>query len=329
MDRVRYSLRAFTDSDYGAEARIDGEIDPGFAHTAEEIRHWNEASVTEPGRLNLKLVVEEATSSEVVAYGSLSHVPWSYHPQKFWVSVCVDRAHRSEGIGRELYAHLEKEGLTRSASRLWTSSRDDEPRSLRFLERLGYAPLRKTWLSRLDLAAADLTGLPDRSETLSRHGIRFTTMQGEGMDRPEARERLYELVVLASEDVPRIGEYTPPTFEEFVAFDLDGPGAVPEAMFLACKDTEFVGMSSLEREGSRPDTLRVGFTGTRPQYRGLGIASELKRRAIRYARDLGYRYLVTANDSSNRPIWAINEKLGFRPEVTWVQAEKVLDPRVP
>jgi GNAT superfamily N-acetyltransferase len=322
MDHVAYSVRPFTDPDYEAEGRIDHEVDPKHAHTADEIRHWTEAGAAAPGRVNFKLVVEDRESSAVVAYGGLQNLGSSYHPQKFWVGVGVELAHRHRGIGRELYTLLEREALARKVLCLWGGARDDDARSLRFLGQQGFVPVRKTWLSRLDVAAADLARFPDRSGTLSDLGIRLSTIQAEGPARREVREGLYSLATLAAADIPRQGDYTPVTFEEFAAFDLDGPGVIHAGTFVACKGQEIVGMSSLERVQSQPDTLRVGFTGTHPKFRGLGIASELKRRAVEYAREHGYRYLVTANDSLNRPIWAINKKLGFRQEVIWVQAEK-------
>ena len=75
--------------------------------------------------------------------------------------------------------------------------------------------------------------------------------------------------------------------------------------------------------------MRVGFTGTRAAYRGRGIASELKRRALEYARGKGFRYLRTVNDSLNLRMWAINEKQGFRRTVEWVALERRLGPEDP
>jgi len=83
-------------------------------------------------------------------------------------------------------------------------------------------------------------------------------------------------------------------------------------------------MSSLERDLARPDTLRVGYTGTHPDFRGRGIGTELKRRAAHFARGRGFRYLIAGNDSLNGPILAINRRLGFRPETVWIQGEKSL-----
>jgi mycothiol synthase len=280
------------------------------------------AQAAAPGHLNLKLAVELCGSGAAVAYGALQHTAFNFHPQKISISAVVDPTFQRQGIGTELYSRLEREAVARGAVCLWSSVLESDPRGIRFFERNGFSPLRRSWFSRLDLAKIDPQGFTDRSESLTRRGIRFTTLSAEGRDRPEVRDRLFRLSLLVSEDVPRLGDYTPVSFEQFAGYDLEGPGVLPEAYFLACEGAEYVGMSSLERELARPDTLRVGFTGTDPQCRGRGIASELKRRAVEYARDHAYRFLETYNDSLNRSIWAINEKLGFRQETTWVHGEK-------
>jgi mycothiol synthase len=323
MDPAAYSVRPFADADYEAQARIDLEVDPTLAYSAAEIRHWSETTAAMPGRLMYRIVAEERSSGSVVAYGSLAHGGSNFHPRKFWAHVGVGRPHRNHGIGSELFSLLEHQARARRALCLWATVRDDDPPSVAFLTRGGFAPQRKTWLSRLDLAAVDVTKLPDRSRRLNEQGIRLSTLQAEGATRLEVRRALYRLATLSAADIPRLGEYTPRTVEEFEAFDLDSPGSLHDATFVACKGDEFVGMSTLGRLQSRPDTLLVGYTGTDPQSRGLGIASELKRRAVLYAREHGYRFLVTHNDSRNRPIWAINEKFGFRQQVVWLQAEKV------
>lgn len=326
MDCDAYTVRPFRDADYEAEARLDFEVDPEHTFTAQEMRRWTETAAAVPGRVQVRFGVDHRESGTTVGIGSLHNLGTSFHPQKFWIHVGVARAHRRRGVGAELYSILEREALARSVLSLWGGGRDDDDESSRFWTRRGFVPLRKTWLSRLDVASANLAAFPDRSKRLAERGIQVTTLAAEGASRPEVRQRLYRLATIAAADVPRVGEYTPYTFEEFLEFDVDGPGAMHDGMFLACQGEEFVGMSSLEHVESRSDTLRVGFTGTHPGFRGLGIASELKRRAVEFARARGYRYLVTANDSLNRPIWAINAKLGFRQEVTWIWAEKKFAP---
>ncbi|HLM70418.1 MAG TPA: GNAT family N-acetyltransferase, partial [Thermoplasmata archaeon] len=123
----------------------------------------------------------------------------------------------------------------------------------------------------------------------------------------------------------RVGPYTPISFEQFEGHQ-DRPGSMPEGFFLACDGESYVGMTDLEVSRARPDAWMVGFTGTRAAYRGRGIASEIKRRAVEFSREQGIRYLRTFNDSLNLRMWAINERLGFRRTVEWSQRERQLTP---
>ena len=324
MDRGRYSIRAFTESDYPAVARINSAILPEFPETAEDARRWSDVVTKDPGRLMRKLIVEEAGSGSVVGWGQVAHTLFNFHPDKYNVRVAVDAAHRRKGIGQELYRLLETDAVERKAVSLWASAREDDPSSIRFLDRRGFVTTHKIWSSRLNLIDLDLSNFPDGSKAMSDSGIRISTLAAEGADRPEVQRRLYELSRITSEDVPRQGEYEPVSFEDFYAIDIGGSNAIPDALFLACFGDKYVAWSSLQLLRGLPDTLDIGFTGTLPEFRGRGIASELKRRAVVYARDHGYRYMVTGNDSLNPKIWAINERLGFQKQMVMVQAEKTL-----
>jgi mycothiol synthase len=326
MDRSRYRVRPFAEGDYEAAARISTAIEPRTPESADQLRHWDLALAKEPDRFTLKIAVEEIASSDVVAWGAMSHTMFNYHPHKYGVRLDVTPAHQGRGIGQECYAMFENEARARSAVCLWSGARAHDVRSVRFQERQGFVPQRRTWVSRLALADLDLSKFPDRSNALQEQGIRITTLAAEGAHQSEVLHRLYALSRITARDVPRMGDYTPVAFEAFVEIDVGGIRSIPEACFLACQRDEYVGWSSLERELGSTDTVGVGFTGTHPEYRGRGIASELKRRAIEYAKTQGYRFLITGNDSRNQKIVAINEKFGFRPEITWIGAEKVLAP---
>lgn len=324
MDHERYFVRPFTDRDYEASSRISRLLNPELPFTAEEERHWVE-SFRAPHLLEERWVVAERKTGNVVAQAALHHSAFSFHPQRFWTLVEVDPAHRGRGIGRTLAALVESEAATHRAETLWTSVRKDDPRSLEFARRMGFGILRRLWLSKLDLTLAEPPPSPDRAASLEKQGIRFTTLAQEGPERDDVRRRLFDLEIETSKDVPRMGEFTPISFEQFLGI-LTSPGFMPEAYFLAADRERYVAMTNLTRLEAEPDCLLVGFTGTRRDYRGRGLASELKHRAFEYARQRGVRALRTVNDSLNMAMWGINEKQGFRVVVEWVEHERHLSP---
>ena len=79
----------------------------------------------------------------------------------------------------------------------------------------------------------------------------------------------------------------------------------------------FVGTSQLG-QGTSPEELRTGLTGVRREYRRRGIALALKVHALAFARSRGYQRVLTENESNNRGILAINERLGFVKNPVWV-----------
>ena len=138
MDQGQYSIRPFVEKDYPEVARINSAILPEFPDTAEDARRWSEVITRDPGRLMRRLIVEEAGSGSVVAWGFLAHTLFNFHTDKYAIRVAVDAAHRRRGIGQELYRLLEKEAVERNALTLWATAREDDPLSLRFLERRGF-----------------------------------------------------------------------------------------------------------------------------------------------------------------------------------------------
>ena len=319
MDEESYRIRGFQPRDYAQEAKIWNRIDLGRIITEEEIRRFEEKVFTPP-LVNFKIVAEERSSGEAVGTGSLHHDLESFDPQAFWVDVAVDPAHRGRGLGQSLARAIQEEAGTRRARRLWAMIRADDARAVRFLDLQGYTELRRHWRSRLELTNA--ATLPSRAESLALRGVTFTTLAEENMESPELLRDLYDLTTASSADEPRPGPYTPVSFEQFVERDLRGPMFLPDAFFVARERGRFVALCQLQRAEGQPDTLVQVFTGTRREFRGRGIATELKRRTVEYGRAHGYRAIRTGNDSLNHPMLAINRKLGFQPEVVRILAEK-------
>ncbi len=321
MSDETYRIREFRSGDYPAEARVWTRVDPGRVTSAEEIQRFEEKLFTPPMIL-FKVVVEQRASGEAAGFGYLQSDLESFDPATFWGLAAVDPDHQGNGLGRSLMRTVQLEAERRNARRLWAAVRLDDDRAVRFLERQGFTERRRSWRSRLDLSTA--ARLPDRTEALAREGISFTTLAEEDLDRPEVLRDLYDLTNATSADEPRLGPFTPISFEQFVERDLHGPTFLADAFFLARAGGRFVAMSSLHRAEGQPEVLEQRFTGTRRDFRGRGIATELKRRTVEYGRTRGYRSIRTGNDSRNDPMLAINRKLGFRPEVQRIHAEKLL-----
>lgn len=300
---------------------MHNRIDPETAHSAEEIRHFDERIFVSPLILD-KIVAEERATGQGIGFGYFCSDLESFDPRAFWVEALVDPAHQGRGLGLALATDILARANQRHARRLWAGVRTVDSRAVRFLNRQGFSERHRTWRSRLEISSATI--LPDRTEELSRQGFSFSTLEREGAANPDVLRELYDLTVVTSADEPRIGPYTPVTFEQFLERDLRGPCFLPDAFFLAKREGRFVALSVLWRADGEPGTLRQAFTGSRREVRGYGLATELKRRTVEYARIHGFQRIRTGNDSRNLPMLAINRKLGFQPEVQRIIAEKIL-----
>lgn len=311
MEPRAHHIRPFAPGDYEAEARVHADLDPTVVFSPRELAHWD-AQSSQPPFVLRKWVATEPTDSAVVGIGALQSDIEHYEPTTFWVGVDVVTAHQGRGVGRALAEAVVGEAVRLGARRLWAAARGTDARGLHFLARQGFAEVRRTWRSRLTLS--DAPALEDRTAVLRRQGITFTTLAAEDPTDPATLRGLYDLSAEASTDEPHLGPYTPLPFEMFVELEVRGPSVLPDAYFLAKDGARYVGLSALRKMETQPDALHQAFTGTLREYRGRGIATELKRRGLEYARAHGYREIFVGNDSLNAPMLAINRKLGFRPE---------------
>ena len=74
-----------------------------------------------------------------------------------------------------------------------------------------------------------------------------------------------------------------------------------------------VSFSLVHRDGDRAWS---DMTPTVPTHRGRHLALAAKSAALRRAAAAGVRAAYTANDGANRPMLAVNERLGYRPVAT-------------
>jgi GNAT superfamily N-acetyltransferase len=263
---------------------------------------------------------------QVVGAGSYNQSIWYAHPQKFWLWIGVQPDHQRRGIGSRLYETILKGLAPFDPIGLRVMTPEDRPESIRFVEKRGFQEVIRDIPSELDVQAFDLarfTGLEDRSR---QQGIEIKTLP-ELADDPERDQKLYDLDWELSMSVP--GDLAAGMarrgLERYVEQAITGPNAIPEAFFVAVRGDEYLGLSHLVTI-EKGVSLYQGLTGVKPPYRRLGIGLALKVRGIAYARAGGYATIKAENDAKNRPMLAMNEKLGYARKVDVITFEKQLQP---
>ncbi|SCF36510.1 GNAT family N-acetyltransferase [Micromonospora mirobrigensis] len=206
----------------------------------------------------------------------------------------VHPEHRRRGLGTGLLDaaldHLRAIG----ARRALTSCR---PESLPFARRHGFTASRELRYSALDLRPAPPMPVPPP-------GVRL-------LSAAEVDPRLlHEVDAAAAVDEP--GDVPPVGMD----FDLwryevwEDPGLDRHATTLVEVDGEPAAVSLVKRDGDR---MWSAFTGTVPGHRGRGLAALAKRAALHRAAAGGVTVAYTSNDEENKPMLAVNVRLGYRP----------------
>jgi len=140
-----------------------------------------------------------------------------------------------------------------------------------------------------------------------RAGIRFRSFAELG-DSEENRRRLYALNKECSADIPGRGPFY--SFEEYRQQRLEVEQFLPDGVFLALKDDEWIGMAGISYRKGR-DYAFHEMTGVVRSWRRRGVATSVKVLAIRFARSLGVDSIRTVHAAANQAAIAMNRRLGF------------------
>jgi GNAT superfamily N-acetyltransferase len=133
-------------------------------------------------------------------------------------------------------------------------------------------------------------------------------------ERPGIERGLYEVYLEAEPDIPGEEGNEVSAFEAWLANDMQGASDSPEAVFVALAEDEVVGFAKFALSTAQPDVAFHDLTGVKRAWRGRGIAGALKRAQIAWAKERGYKKLVTNNEERNEPIRRLNERHGYRVE---------------
>ncbi len=313
-------IRAFDERDYDGVVRVSNACFPDQPTTVDE---WRYDDVhLDRSRYHLERHVAVDERGEVVSYAGLGHIPWTFHPQKFFVEVRVHPHRRRRGIGTALWERLVVSLRAHDAIAARTQVRADRADGVRFAERHGFQEVMRGWESRLQVAAFDYARFQPALDRVRASGVGITTLTAELARDPGNLRRIYEMDQEIGRDVPLPDRFTPVDFDMFVDHAVRSPWALNDAYFIAVVDGVYAGLSALFRP-QPGDWLQQGLTGVRWPFRGRGIATALKVTTISYARTHGVREVRTWNEINNAPILAINTKFGFVRQPAWVTYARV------
>jgi GNAT superfamily N-acetyltransferase len=228
----------------------------------------------------------------------------------------VAPAQRRRGIGSRLYERVAAFAEQRQATSIraaYIEHSPEEPARF-FLAQRGFVELQRYQPSRLDVGGCDLRPFEGLEQELVADGLRFFTY-ADVPDSEKNRRRLFALDQAARSKLPYPGDPEP---SEPEPYEESWVAKLPPVRFstvhLAATGERWIGLSA--------SSTSWGFTGVVPAFRRRRIATALKVRAIRSARERGIQRLETENRADNLPMLAINRKLGYQfgpPEVECVR----------
>jgi GNAT superfamily N-acetyltransferase len=267
---------------------------PKNAITIDEVRSWKRSTRDHADYL---------ARAEGMPAGSAVAAIQPARPTLAFVLITVLPEHRTRGAGTALYRAISDWAEQRALEAIETFVEGDDPGSLAYAQRRGFAETVRE--GRMVLELRDVHDV----EIDPPPGIEIVTWA----ERPDLAHGLYEVASEAFLDIPGAEEDEMEPFEDWLAHEMQGSGDRPEATFVALGGEEVVGYAKFSLTAARPTVANHDMTGVKRAWRGRGIAGALKRAQIAWAKQAGYERLETANEMRNEPIRRLNASLGYRP----------------
>lgn len=283
-------IRPAEDTDAAAVCEIIREADDARIISEAGWHHWRSSAAPDEHAVHLVAV----DGSEVVGVGVCGLNLWTAKPGAAWCGVAIAAARRRQGIGSELLRallqRLDDVGATRVTS------------FVRFSEEGERWAIARGWERKLTgpLIAVDPRTIPEASLPA---GFRFAPM---AEAKPEA---VYDALNEAARDEPRPEPIDSIPYDDFIN-DWSHPDVDLQVSTVVWEGDRVVAFTEMRLVGDR---AQHGFTGTRRDYRGRGLASAAKCVALRAAASRGVTRVTTSNAEENVAMRAVNRRLGFVP----------------
>jgi GNAT superfamily N-acetyltransferase len=301
-------IREFRRADADAVAALLREAEPPEGVTGAGIVHWQEK---QPERAHVASWVAEE-DGEIVGWARAA-MRWAVSSEQvgeLWGF--VRPALRGRGIGSQLYERSFTH-LLGCGARVLESWSTTEPEA-RFLLARGFQAARQGTILELELATADLSGLPEHERRMGEEGFRLVPLEAV-LDR--ARD-LHAVDAEAIADVPDTYAEDDVRFEDWLDEALGHPQLTKEGSFVALHGERPVAHALLHVDPSSGLAANE-MTATARDFRRRGLARLVKLGTIRWAAENGFRTIMTGTDETNAGMNALNESLGYRPLATETQ----------
>lgn len=302
---MTFTVRPFAD-DFAGVASLLNTVNPDPI-TADDLRATHARFPAEGLRCRTVAVDQ---SGRVIGYANTFRLP-NMKDGYFWLTLVTRPEARGQGVATALLADLEPWVQAHGGTHLETGVPDDDRIALTFGQGRGFHVTSIQLQSRLDVPAFDETPWAPAIQNVQRSGIRFITLADQPGD--ETIRMLYDLYKITDLDSPGyIGlpadQY--PKFDQWYD-DLFGEDLIiPEGLIIAADGDRFIGCTIVQKTGGEGG-LYTEYTGVLREYRGRQIALALKLLSVRFAKQYGAPYMTTKNNSTNGPMLAINQKLGY------------------
>jgi len=237
--------------------------------------------------------------------GSAVGVIFPQRADRVFTIITVLPGQRRRGAGSALYEAVSAWAAERALTEIEVAVLDNDPESLAFAHRRGFAEERREVGVVLHLAG--ITPPPIEAPA----GVEIVTWA----ERPDLARGMYEVALEAEPDIPGSEDDDMEPFDDWLAHDMQGAGDRPEATFVAVAGEEVVGYAKFALSEAQPTIAHHDLSAVKRAWRRRGVARALKAAQINWALAHGYTELHTRNEERNEPIRRLNAHFGYRPGI--------------
>lgn len=309
---MNFTIRAFdhTEADYKAWVALDNRIWTDYFITVESRRHW---ANTVPRKAKWRWWIAE-DNGHLLATAYHGRDLYNAITGSFILNINVAPEARSQGVGASLYEHCLARLRAEHGDVHFVNgfTKEDMQDAIGFLEARGFERVLREPFSRLQVQAFDPTPFQTKLQRTEAQGIKVRTLAELQDGFTDWKEQFYRLEVDVLTDIPSADPFKAPPFVEFSRRTFEDPEFAPGTVWIAVRDRDWLGMTTLTIHDAAPDKGFTGLTGVRRAARRQGVATTLKLRALDYAQRQGVETVQTDNEENN-PMFHLNLALGFQP----------------